>query len=444
MVLIDVGVISSGASYAAPIIPGFLLVVYLVQRFYLGTSRQLRSMDLDNAKLLTRHLSETAGGIEHLRAAGARCRAAFVRDLYAIVDLTLKPVFYLYTIQQWLRSVMDLTSAVCAVAMVSLALRFRSSASPASMGLALLSLISFSETAALFVRFYVNMEMAAGSVARIRAFVQGTPVEKDGDERVVPEEWPQSGKLEMSGVTAVYKWATSVMPDSEKPHTALDNMTVSIQSGDTVGYSGRITLDGVDITTVSRDRLRRSITTITQAGLELNGSVRFNLDPFKFGAHDPGALPGHGPYSRPPSYPTDNDLTESLREVGLLDLVTEAGGLDATMTDLKLSHGQRQLFQLARALVHHGTTGSRVLLMDEGTASMDGETEARVKRVMAGAFAGCTRIIISHRPALLAEADLMVHLDHGKAEITRSGQGKVGEAESSSSTSPGLHAGEDE
>lgn len=203
MVLIDVGVIASGASYAAPIIPGFLLVVYLVQRFYLRTSRQLRSMELDNAKLLTRHLTETSTGIEHVRAFG--WADAFVEDFHAIVDLTLKPVFYLYTIQQWLRSVMDLTSAVCAVSMVAIALRFKSSATPASIGLALLSLITFSETAALFIRFYVNMEMAFGAVARIRGFTQSTPVETDEDGSEVPEDWPRTGSLEMNGVTAVYK-----------------------------------------------------------------------------------------------------------------------------------------------------------------------------------------------------------------------------------------------
>lgn len=203
MLLIDIGVIASGASYAAPIMPCFLLVVYLIQRFYLKTSRQLRGMQLDNSKLLTRHFSETGAGIEHIRALG--WRDAFVDDFHEIVDFVQKPFYLLYAINQWLRSVTDLTTAFCAVAIVSLAVNFKNSASPASVGLALLSLIGFSETASLFVRFYVSMEMAFGAVFRIRSFVSGTPREDDSKAGPVSENWPESGKLELRGVTAVYK-----------------------------------------------------------------------------------------------------------------------------------------------------------------------------------------------------------------------------------------------
>lgn len=169
-----------------------------------------------------------------------------------------------------------------------------------------------------------------------------------------------------------------------------------------------------------RDRLRRSITTITQSGLELNGSVRFNLNPFGFSTRTTTTT------GLASAYPTDDDLTETLRQVGLWPRVEEVGGLDSPMTELKLSHGQRQLFQLARAMVHRAATGATLLLMDEGTASMDDETERRVEELLSEAFAGCTKVIISHRPALLARADVVVRLDHGKAEVTRSGQAGEG------------------
>lgn len=211
MVLIDIGVIASGTWYAAPIIPCFLLVLYLVQRFYLRTSRQLRAMELDTAKLATRHIVDTAAGIEHIRAMRARgWTESFAAEWHAIVDVTQKPLYFLYAIGQWLRSVTDLTAAFCAVAIVGLAVTFKNTASPASMGLALLSLISFSETAALFVRYYVTMEMAFGAVARIRGLAESTPREKNaggggGGQEEVYEHWPVTGKLELDGVTAVYK-----------------------------------------------------------------------------------------------------------------------------------------------------------------------------------------------------------------------------------------------
>lgn len=175
-----------------------------------------------------------------------------------------------------------------------------------------------------------------------------------------------------------------------------------------VEYSGTIRLDGRDIKTVPRKLLRTRITTVPQGGLELLGSVRFNMDPFKFGSR---------PQQEQDAYPNDEDLATILRCVGLWSTVAEAGGLDATMAKLKLSHGQRQLFQLARAILHHGVTGSKLLLMDEGTASMDAETETRVRHVMAEAFSGCTKVIISHRSALLAAAQVVVRLDQGRAHV---------------------------
>lgn len=180
-----------------------------------------------------------------------------------------------------------------------------------------------------------------------------------------------------------------------------------------IEYSGSISIDGRDIKTVPRSLLRQRITTITQAGLELKGSVRLNLDPSKYISRPPRSdLPA----------PTDDDLISALERVGLWHLVEEAGGLDADMTKLKLSHGQRQLFQLARAIFHHGAAQSRVVLIDEGTASMDEETEARVKRLMEEVFAGCTKIFISHRPTLLSEAQVILRLDAGKAQVERPGR----------------------
>ncbi|KAJ2963201.1 hypothetical protein NQ176_g10877 [Zarea fungicola] len=269
------------------------------------------------------------------------------------------------------------------------------------------------------------MEMSFGAVARIRGLAESTPREKDagGGQEDVSEHWPLTGKLELDGVTAVYK------PESEKPHTALDNISFTVEPGDTVGivgrtgsgksslllallhlveYSGTIRLDGRDIKTVERKLLRTRITTVPQGGLELLGSVRFNMDPFKF-----------GPRQEQDAYPNDEDLATILRCVGLWSTIAEAGGLDVTMAKLKLSHGQRQLFQLARAILHHEVTGSKLLLMDEGTASMDAETETRVRHVMAEAFSACTKVIISHRSTLLAAAQVVVRLDQGRARVTR-------------------------
>lgn len=187
-------------------------------------------------------------------------------------------------------------------------------------------------------------------------------------------------------------------------------------------YSGNISIDGRDVKTVPRDLLRERITTITQAGLELKGSVRLNLDPFGFGLRAPSDSP-----------PTDEDLIDILSRTGLWNLVEDAGGLDTPMSKLKLSQGQKQLFHLSRAMLHHQVTGSKILLMDEGTASMDEETEARVMELMATYFTHCTKIIISHRQALLDGANVVLRMDQGRVEITKSSRNGKGLASASGS-----------
>lgn len=140
------------------------------------------------------------------------------------------------------------------------------------------------------------------------------------------------------------------------------------------------------------------MTTITQSGLEFKESVRYNIDPFKFGA-------------------ADGTIEDILQRVGLWDLVVERGGLDASMQTMGFSQGQKQLFQIGRAILHQQTMESKIVLMDEGTASMDEDTEEQVAVLVKEAFAGCTKILISHREAMLDQADIVLRLDRGISTI---------------------------
>lgn len=202
-VLIDIGVIASGATYALPIIPLLVILLLVVQHFYLKTSRQLRALQLDTSKLLVRLLTETSTGIEHIRS--FHWQEHFISEFHELLEKTQKPFYFLTAAQQWLLSLMDLFCAGAGVVMVAIALTVRSSASANSMGLAFLSLISFSQTLSLFIRYFTNMEIAFGAVARFRAFAQKTPVESDAAEAGdLPSEWPQLGEIQFNGVTAVY------------------------------------------------------------------------------------------------------------------------------------------------------------------------------------------------------------------------------------------------
>lgn len=173
---------------------------------------------------------------------------------------------------------------------------------------------------------------------------------------------------------------------------------------------GSILIDGRDIATVPRERLRSRITTMTQDGVEVKATLRYNLYPFA------------GPK------PTDELMVETLKRVEIWDYIAsqENGGLDSEMADVGLSQGQKQLFFVARAILHQATNGTKLVIVDEATSSMDYDVDERMQKVMDEAFAGCTVVVIAHRPHVLESAKTVIHLDSGKvATITRRGQGEV-------------------
>lgn len=168
-------------------------------------------------------------------------------------------------------------------------------------------------------------------------------------------------------------------------------------------FRGSISIDDREIRRIPRQLLRSRITVMTQDGLELLGSVRFNMDPFD-------------PALRPRAFIlTDAMLTGILQRVGLWDHIERCGGLDARFSAMGFSYGQKKLFQLARAMLHKQIMRTKIIIIDEGAPN--DEVEAHMRQVMQEAFTGCTILMVSHHPTLFERADFIVTMDRGKATI---------------------------
>lgn len=175
---------------------------------------------------------------------------------------------------------------------------------------------------------------------------------------------------------------------------------------------GTILIDGIDISKVPREQLRRVITTIPQDPVIIPGSIRENLLPCDIGGTSPvaGAVGGVDLNQHPI---TDTDIWDVLKAVRIAEYIQQRGSLDTDIKSMEFSSGQKQLIAIARAMVHQLKYRNKIILMDEFTSSLDYDTDLRIQQVLNTSFSGCTQIIISHRSTGIFNCDLVLTLKNG-------------------------------
>lgn len=158
--------------------------------------------------------------------------------------------------------------------------------------------------------------------------------------------------------------------------------------------SGAIRLNGADVRDVTFASLKDTVGMVTQDGHLFHESIRSNLL-----LAAPGASEG--------------ELWEALRRARLDDVVSAMpDGLDTVVGErgYRLSGGQRQRLTIARLLLGR----SRVVVLDEATASLDSASEAAVQQALAEALDGRTSIVIAHRLSTVRAADLILVVEDGR------------------------------
>ncbi len=158
--------------------------------------------------------------------------------------------------------------------------------------------------------------------------------------------------------------------------------------------SGVVRLNGVDVRDVTFASLKETVGMVTQDGHLFHESIASNL---RLAAPDA----------------TDEQLWEALRRARLADVVGEMpDGLETVVGErgYRLSGGQRQRLTIARLLLGQ----SRVVVLDEATASLDSESEAAVAQALGEALAGRTSIVIAHRLSTVRAADTILVVEDGR------------------------------
>jgi subfamily B ATP-binding cassette protein HlyB/CyaB len=161
-----------------------------------------------------------------------------------------------------------------------------------------------------------------------------------------------------------------------------------------VPESGRVLVDGVDLSLVDTAWLRRQIGVVLQENVLFNRTVRDNI-----------ALAD-------PTFPMERIVTAATL-AGAHEFILELPeGYDTIIGERgsSLSGGQRQRIAIARALI----TNPRILIFDEATSALDYESEELIRRNMQRIAAGRTVFIIAHRLSTVRRADRIITLDRGR------------------------------
>ncbi len=158
--------------------------------------------------------------------------------------------------------------------------------------------------------------------------------------------------------------------------------------------SGAVRLNGADVRNVTFASLKDTVGMVTQDGHLFHESIRANL---LLAAPDA----------------EEHQLWEALRRARLDDVVAAMpDGLDTVVGErgYRLSGGQRQRLTIARLLLGR----SRVVVLDEATASLDSASEAAVQQALAEALGGRTSLVIAHRLSTVRAADLILVVEDGR------------------------------
>ena len=157
--------------------------------------------------------------------------------------------------------------------------------------------------------------------------------------------------------------------------------------------SGRIAIDGQDIRDLSLDSLRRHIGVVSQEPFLFNGTIRENILYGKLDA-------------------TDEELISAAKAANCYEFISRLpDGFDTSVGErgVKLSVGEKQRVSIARALLKN----SRILILDEATASVDTATERLIQQALEHLMTGRTSFVIAHRLSTIRKADQILVLRQG-------------------------------
>uniref|UniRef100_M4FE47 ABC-type xenobiotic transporter n=1 Tax=Brassica campestris TaxID=3711 RepID=M4FE47_BRACM len=378
------------------------------QRYYIAAARELSRLDGVCKAPLIQHFSETISGSTTIRSFNQESR--FRGDNMRLSDAYSRPKFYLAGAVEWLCFRLDmLSSLVFAFSLIFLISIPTGVIDPSLAGLAITYGLNLNTQQAWLMWALCNLENKIISVERILQYASVSSEPPLVIESNRPENsWPSLGDVDirdlqvryaphmplvLRGITCTFKGGlrTGIVGRTGSGKSTLIQTLFRIVEPS----AGEIRIDGVNILTIGLHDLRLRLSIIPQDPTMFEGTVRSNLDPLE-------------------EY-TDDQIWEALDKCQLGDEVRKKEHkLDSSVSENgeNWSMGQRQLVCLGRVLLKR----SKILVLDEATASVDTATDNLIQKTLREHFSDCTVITIAHRISSVIDSDMVLLLSNGIIE----------------------------
>jgi ABC-type multidrug transport system fused ATPase/permease subunit len=376
---------------------------YQIQKRFRPPAREIKRLDALTKAPIFSHISESLNGVQSIRA--FRHESRFIEQLGAVIDKNSVPVFLYLSLQRWVSIRLEMVGNL--IILSASLFGFATANIFSFTGLSIVYALNTTGSLNWLIRRFSELESQMISCERLLHYSHELLKEEDTGVKQVENSWPSLGEVLVEGLTISYR--------SDRP-PALVDLTLDIKPGEHIGIvgrtgagkstiisaffrlynastSGRIVIDGMDISEIPLSTLRQRLAIIPQDPILFSGTVRSNLDPFS--AHN------------------DDEMWLALERSGLAPIIKRnPGGLDATVDSHgeNWSAGERQLLCLARALL----AKSRIILMDEATSSVDPQTDSAIQECIAKDLEKSTVLIVAHRLNTIMHCHRVIVLEAGR------------------------------
>ncbi|XP_034871030.1 multidrug resistance-associated protein 1-like isoform X8 [Mirounga angustirostris] len=381
-----------------------VFLYFTIQRYYVASSRQIRRLAGASRSPIISHFSETLSGVSTIRAFGHEQR--FIQQNKEVVNENLVCFYNNVISNRWLSVRLEFLGNLMVFFAALLTVLAGNSIDSAIVGLSISYALNITQSLNFWVRKACEIETNAVSIERVCEYEN---MDKEAPwimSKRPPSQWPDKGIVEFINYQARYR---------DDLGLALQDITFRTHGEEKIGIVGRtgagkstlsnclfriversggkIIIDGIDISTIGLHDLRGKLNIIPQDPVLFSGTLQMNLDPLD-------------KYS-------DSELWEVLELCHLKEFVQSLPKKllhEITEGGENLSVGQRQLVCLARALLRK----TKILILDEATASIDFETDNLVQTTIRKEFSDCTILTIAHRLHSIIDSDRVLVLDSGR------------------------------